>query len=406
MMRFLCASMLLMVTGMASAAEPYGWGIMMGDDVYVRSGAGKNFRDMCMLKKGAEVKVWDVSADEQWLRIEAPPEGDVYIFARYVSVQGNLGTLTGDKVRIRVRPELTAEVVNQVSKGARLTVKGRQGDWLKIAPPKDSVAWISAKFVKRMTADQYALHKKAQTDAVRREQELKRKAAERLARLKREAEQRKLEAARKQREAAMVAKADKLLKAELAKPVQKRSLSAALAAWRQVQGGVKDSALRSKATAATVIIREMQTVQSAMARKADPRPLAKFDFNAAKARLGLGREVDALLAAHKEATQIAKAARPVKPPVRPPVKPPALPPGVREGWLTYLGAGLSHTGASYRLVLDRDVVALVKSDAVDFTSLVGMRVRVAGKRVGTARLTSGEARADVIDVARVQILFR
>jgi uncharacterized protein YgiM (DUF1202 family) len=405
MRRWLCVLLLLLpVGGAAWGAEPYRRGVLMGDDVYVRSGAGQNFRAMGQLKKGDEVKVLEASADDQWLRIEPPADGQVYIFAEYVRVEGQKGTVTNDRVWVRVRPELTGETVAQVNKGAGLKVLGRDGEWLRIAPPPGTAAWISSQFVKRMTAAQYAEYKQQQAEAKKQQAEAKRLAeakqreeAERLARLKREA-------ARKQHEAALAAKAEALLRAELAKPTAKRSLAPSLKAWQLVEQGVQDAALRTKARTVQHILRDLQACQEALARKADPPKLSPLDREAARNQLGLAREVDALLAAHQEATRVAQAAK-IDRVAQPPAQPAGPAQQVFEGWLTHLGPGLSATGASGRLVVNRKVVALVKSDRVDFVPFIGMRVQLTGRVAGRAALPGGDSAA-IVDVANLQVMLK
>ena len=198
----------------AGAAEVAPHGLITGDSVYVRSGEAQSYRAIGKLKKGEFVNTITVSNDGKWVRVVAPVQADVWIFAKFVKVTGGKGVVTGSKVRVRARPDLKGELVNRLGKGAALTVKGRQGDWLKIAPPKGTVAWIHAQYVRLMTGAEVAAYRRAQTDLARREAEKKRLAAEKakleaeLALKKKQAEEARLkaEAERKERVAELAAK--------------------------------------------------------------------------------------------------------------------------------------------------------------------------------------------------------
>jgi len=188
------AVLIVFAASAVEAAETASHGLITGASVYVRSGGAKAYRALGKLTKGQFVDVITVSNDGKWVRIVAPEQVDAWIFAKYVNVAGGKGVVTGDKVRVRSRPNLKGELVNRLDKGTALKVKGREGDWLRIAPPKGTVAWIHAQYVKRMTAAEVAAHRRAQTDLARAEAEKKKRKAE-LA-LKKKAEE-----ARKKREA-------------------------------------------------------------------------------------------------------------------------------------------------------------------------------------------------------------
>lgn len=196
----------------AAGVEPHG--LITGDSVYVRSGEAQSYRAIGKLKKGEFVNVITVSNDGKWVRVVAPAQADVWIFAKFVKVTGGKGVVTGSKVRVRARPDLKGELVNRLDKGTALTVKGRQGDWLKIAPPKGTVAWIHAQYVRRMTSSEVAAYRRAQTDLAQRESEKKRLEAEKakleaeLALKKKQAEEARLKAEveRKERVAELAAK--------------------------------------------------------------------------------------------------------------------------------------------------------------------------------------------------------
>jgi len=379
---------MILFAAQAPAADRLYWGVVTGNDVNVRSGDAKAFREMGQLNKDRVVEILATSKDGKWVRIVAPGDSSVWVFAKFVRVEGEKGTLTGDKVRVRVRPELKSEVVNRLNRGAVVKVRGREGDWLKIAPPPGTIAWIHAQYVKRVTETELAAFEARKAQEARRERERRRREAERQARLRREAE-------RKKREARMIADADKLFAVELAKDIRARSLDKALRAYRKAEQQVENPKLRDKATASIVVIRDMQKVQAAIRRQARPGPLAKFDFASARTAHGLSRAVDDLLAAHRLAQKIAgDAARRVA------SQPTA------DGWVFYVRPGLEHTGATHTIIENGQVKALLRSGRIDLDAFVGRQVRIAGKLVGQVQLASGRKKTDVIDVARVEPLFK
>lgn len=303
-MRTAMAATLLILTTAAIAAEPRPHGLVTGDNVYVRSGDAKAYRSMGKLKKGEFVPVIAVSKDGKWVRIIPPATADVWIFAKFVDVSNGRGVVNGDKVRVRVRPDLKGEMVNKLKKGAVLKVKGRKGDWLKIAPPKGTVAWVHARYIRRMTVAEVAAHRREQADLARREAEKKKRAAE-LARRKREEE------ARRKAEAELARR--RLEEEERAKELAAQNLARAKAA------------------------------------------------------------IDAAKRAADAETKL-------------------------EGWVSYIGPGMEHTGATHRIMRDGRVVGLVKSGRVDLDSFIGSRVRITGLAMG-----AGSARA--VHVSGIRMLF-
>ena len=384
---------LLLCAGTAGAAQPPCWGILTGNTVRVRSGPDVLYREMCALDRDRAVRVLSASPDGKWLRIVPPEEGEVWVFAKYVRVEGKQGVVTGDKVRVRVRPSLKGEVVDRLDKGALLTVKGRgQGDlgeWLKVAPPPGSRAWVNAQYVRRITDEQYAAHRKAKIEVARLEAERKKREAERLAKLRREAE-------RKKREAKLMAEADRVFDAELARRFESRLLDKPRRAYREAQGRIREPGLLRKITVKLLVLEEMLSVQSAIKKKAAPRPLAKFDFARAKTAFAMQREIDDLFAAHRRAREIARKAQ------QQIVRRPDLR-RTADGWVFYLGAGLSGSGATHRIIRDGRLRALVKADRLHLDAFVGRRVRVVGKLSGAVRLSPGAKPTEVIDIARLEM---
>jgi len=393
-MRTVAALALVLLTARAGAAEPATHGVVTAQDVRVRSGPGKNYRDMCTLDRDAVVRVVGVSGDGEWLRITAPQESDVWIFAKFVDVNGALGVVNGDKVRVRARPELTGEMVNQVNTGTVVRVKSQKGDWLRIAPPDGTEAWVSAGHVKRMTDAEFAAHQavkaREQAEAERLAREDEQKAAREAAE---EARKRAAEA-RKAFERKLCDDADALLAAELDKEFTGRALDAARKAFEAARAQVRDDDLLKTIAAKLAIIEATQAVQAAIAAEAEP-PHLDFDIEETKKTSGVGREVDDLLAACEQARQLAGEAAAAR--IADAEK--AL-----SGWVVPAGPALANEGIRYRIVRDRRTVAFLQSDRIDLDAFAGIRVQVSGEPVGEAKLPGGET-AQVVYVERIVIVL-
>ena len=378
----------------ASAAEQPTHGVVAGQDVRVRSGPGKNYRDMCVLNRDAIVQVVGVSGDGEWLRITAPPKANVWIYAKYVDVDGALGVVNGDKVRVRVRPELTGELVNQVNTGTVVKVKSQKGDWLRIAPPDGTEAWVSAGHVKRMTDEEFAAYEEVKAREQAEAERLAEEAEQEAARKTAEEARKQAEEAQKTLDHKLFDDADAILAAELDKEFMGRALDTARTAFEAAQQQVRDDELLKTIAVKLAVIEAMEAVQATIAAEVEPPPF-NFDFVAAKETYGVGREVDDLFAACEQARQLAREAEAAQ--IADAEK--AL-----SGWIVPAGPALANKGIRYKIIRDRRTVALLKSEQVDLDAFAGIRVQVSGKSAGEAELPGGQA-AQVVDVERIVIVL-
>jgi len=126
------------------------------DDVYVRSGPGRNYYPTDKLAKHDAVEVWRHDPGG-WLAIR-PPEGSFsWVSTRYLRPIGDgLGVITGERVVSRVGSgfsEVRDVIQVRLGKGEKVVIVDERetaGDrWYKIAPPAGEFRWISAQFVSR-----------------------------------------------------------------------------------------------------------------------------------------------------------------------------------------------------------------------------------------------------------------
>ena len=193
----LTTAALLLAASAGFAAEPSSLAVVTGDGVYIRSGSAKPYRHIGKLGKGEVVPVLAASDDGHWVQIVAPESADVWIHATLVTVEGERGIVNADKVRVRARPDLKGELVNRLDQETVVTVKGREGNWLRIAPPPGTTAWVHAQYVRRMTDDEMAAYELERAELARKQVEeeqerldadLAQKEAEEAARREAEAE--------------------------------------------------------------------------------------------------------------------------------------------------------------------------------------------------------------------------
>ncbi|MCE9615003.1 MAG: SH3 domain-containing protein [Lentisphaerae bacterium] len=81
-----------------------------------------------------------------WLGIVPPPAAVLWVHAELI--QDDHATV--DNLRVRGGPGINYRAVAKLAKGDPVTAVGRDGDWLRIAPPPNARLWVNANFVKRV----------------------------------------------------------------------------------------------------------------------------------------------------------------------------------------------------------------------------------------------------------------
>ena len=128
---------------------------IIGDDVYVRSGAGTNYYNCGKLRKGDRVQV--VSIMFSWSRIVPPAVSFSWISAQYVAIDPNspgVGIVTGDNVRVyagsdEVRPMHSTSLQLKLNRGDKVKLLGEEKEnYYKIASPSGAYLWVSSEYVK------------------------------------------------------------------------------------------------------------------------------------------------------------------------------------------------------------------------------------------------------------------
>ncbi|MBL7017257.1 MAG: SH3 domain-containing protein [Kiritimatiellales bacterium] len=97
------------------------------------------FGDLLTLKDNSE---------KEWIGVAAPKSVDVWVNSEFVAD----GAVVPARLNLRSGPSLNHGVVGVVERGDVLTIRGEAGEWLRIAPPEETVVWISRKYAELVGA--------------------------------------------------------------------------------------------------------------------------------------------------------------------------------------------------------------------------------------------------------------
>ncbi len=111
-----------------------------GDRVSLRAKPDINSEILDRAMKGEEFAF--LGETNGWLAVQAPESLNFWVSGQYVQN----GVVQPTKLNVRSGPGPSYSVVCVVKKDDTLSLRGEFGDWLKIAPPKGSRVWISAKY--------------------------------------------------------------------------------------------------------------------------------------------------------------------------------------------------------------------------------------------------------------------
>ena len=108
-----------------------------GNDAVLRASPSDGAEVVCTLSAG-DVLTAEKGLDYDWVEV-LPPHGlDLWMYSELVMD----GQVVGPKAAIRAKPDTASKAVFKVEKGESVTVRGAQGEWLKIAPPRNFTLWI------------------------------------------------------------------------------------------------------------------------------------------------------------------------------------------------------------------------------------------------------------------------
>lgn len=149
--------LMVLLAALPTAAEEFPYrAYVQADDVYVRSGPGRDYYPTDKLHKGVAVEVYRHDPGG-WYAIRPPKGSFSWVSARYLEVAGDgLGIITGedvvarvgsrfsdirDVIQVRLKPKERVAIVGEHDGGGQ--------KWYKIAPPSGEFRWISADYLDR-----------------------------------------------------------------------------------------------------------------------------------------------------------------------------------------------------------------------------------------------------------------
>ncbi len=131
-------------------------GVITGNDVNIRAGAGTNYYAATQLDEGALVEVQDNQYG--WYLITPPPGSFSYISKAFVAAEGDgtEGVVTGNRVRVRAPspagPEKSYRTQAMLNEGDRVSIVGSDGNYFKIVPPDPAMLFVKSDYVREATA--------------------------------------------------------------------------------------------------------------------------------------------------------------------------------------------------------------------------------------------------------------
>ena len=114
---------------------------VVGDRVSLRAAPEINSVLLDRAMSGDLLTLKDNSKKE-WIGVAPPYSMDVWVHSDYIRD----GKVMPARLNIRSGPSLNHGKVGVVERGDVLTIRGEAGKWLRIAPPDETIVWISRKY--------------------------------------------------------------------------------------------------------------------------------------------------------------------------------------------------------------------------------------------------------------------
>ncbi len=144
----------------APLAEPAYWLRVHTDRVNLRTRPDTNSLAVSRVDKDSVLRA--VGSEFGWHRVTPTPDVFCLISAEFVQQQTeNLGLIKTSSGNLRVRAgsalravdPLRSEVLTLLAPGAPVRTLGREGEWMKIAPPEGVYFYVFGEYVERISAD-------------------------------------------------------------------------------------------------------------------------------------------------------------------------------------------------------------------------------------------------------------
>ncbi len=127
-----------LMLGFAALAQDLQLVTVTGDRVSLRAAPEINAVLLDRAMKGDQLLLAD-NSNSEWIGVRPPLKIDFWVNAEFIRDDVVLPT----RLNVRSGPSLSHGVVAIVSRGEELTVRGTLDGWVRIAPPKEAIVWIS-----------------------------------------------------------------------------------------------------------------------------------------------------------------------------------------------------------------------------------------------------------------------
>lgn len=138
--------LMFLLTGVVNA-EAASSGTVKGDSVNVRATPETSAKVLLQLYDGMKVTVLEAQGD--WYKVVSN-DTEGWVFGQYLTVkdaQIAAGTVQGNDVNVRSKPDTSSEVLTRLDKGAKVVIFESNEKWYRIQIAEGRFGWISRDYV-------------------------------------------------------------------------------------------------------------------------------------------------------------------------------------------------------------------------------------------------------------------
>lgn len=122
---------------------------VISDSLNIRAGYNINFEVIYKLKNKDKIVILEKKFN--WYRVELPEAANCFVSSKYINkpADSQAAVVAADRVNVRARPDLNANVLCQLAKNDAVSVIEKNSqDWYKIKAPKNCYGWVRDRYVK------------------------------------------------------------------------------------------------------------------------------------------------------------------------------------------------------------------------------------------------------------------
>ena len=138
---------LLVLSTVNIFAAGTGKGTITGDTVNVRAKPDTSSKIVIQLAKGTVV---DVTSDEgDWCKISCN-DASGWVSRQFITVKETVigkGTVNGSDVNVRSKPDTSSDIIASLSKGIKVDIIRKAGDWYRISISDDRYGWVNSDYI-------------------------------------------------------------------------------------------------------------------------------------------------------------------------------------------------------------------------------------------------------------------